>query len=286
MHLRSTANWLRFPPVRFGDDGLEKRMAMRAAARLVGFAALLAAPLACGEGAAAAEGSYMFVPAVDIASCSDIDENMMTLKARYYFFGVNDDENPYRLQPFLQKATWVEAGLQDGPGDTSLFGVEGQYVFPDTMIGARAGLKFGDYSGLDNFQFKVGGIFYIGSERFAAELSLLLWDLDGEGCTVLDIGGRYVMPLEATGGTLEIYGGFRSTDPETGESDSGLVAEVRYFFTKEVFAGVSFATDDSDLFSVSGGYAHASGFQAEIEVGSDDSRYGGDFFRAEVGWRF
>jgi hypothetical protein len=249
----------------------------------------------------AGAGEYSSRALIQLIRYRDLEDNGVLLGYRYYLGPVEDSADAYWLQPFLQKASYVEGGFSSGPLDAGLFSVGGQYVFPETPVGVTAGLGFGDsVDGGDLTHFGAGVVFYVARDNnFAVEGSIerdkwtqtgtttgppphLPYEFDVKS-TIAQIGARFVMPLPVEDWTLELAGGFRSVDV-AGVEETGAVIDVRCFFGKDVFAGLSFSTDTDEI-SISGGYAHESGLEAEVEIGEDDLMYG-DYMRIGVGMRF
>lgn len=262
----------------------------------------LAAPVVAQAGlfAGPAGGSYAWEASVDLVTCIDADDLQFGLMGRYYFEPVDDSVEPYRLQPFLQAASYAEVFLEVGPGNASLLDTRGRYVFPGKPVGVTATLGFGNPAAgedLSRLAASAGGVFYlIADNSLAAEVSIggERWDerrgagpppkpLETVERTVFSAGARYVISLPKTGATLEAYGGFRAVDEEAA-AERGLVLEARYFFNKEVFAGVEYS-GIANRFGVSGGYALKESLELEGEIGTDDE-LGGTFARFGMRMRF
>jgi hypothetical protein len=245
-------------------------------------------------------GSYGWETSVDLVRCIDLKDGIFILTGRYYFEPVDNSEEPYRLQPFLQASSYAELALEFGPGDASLLDARALYVFPETPVGVAATLGFGSPVAGESgslFAASAGGIFYVMADnKLAAEVSIggEQWEIrQGAGpppkplvtinVTTFSVGARYVISVPNTGVPIEVYGGFRSIDVD-GAKESGLAVEARYFFSKDIFAGFEFS-GETDRFSVSGGYAIKGSFELEAELGIDDA-LGGDFVRFGAMMRF
>jgi hypothetical protein len=260
--------------------------------------------VAAAAQAVGAAGSYGSRASVEVLSYSDLDENRIAFGYTHYFTPVEDElDQPYRLQPFLQNPVCVEGVYEDGPYEASALTARGRYAVPGKPLAVTAELGFGDSWGGDGlFRLGAGVVFYVLPEnRLGVEASFTKdkWEEERLGpgpppkpviteeieTSVTTVGARFVTPVPKTDATLEIFGGYRSTEAgDLNLDDDGLALEARYFFNKQVFAGLGFSTD-TDRVSVSGGYAMRERFEAEIELGKDDA-LGGDFFRARVGMRF
>ena len=106
-------------------------------------------------------------------------------------------------------------------------------------------------------------------------------------------GCRFVKVLGGTARTLEAFGGIRAYfDDDSADPDEhvGFVLDVRFFFTRDMFASLSLVTGEYSKTSGTFGYSHDGGLEVELEVGEDESLLpdpiNGDFIRAKVGFRF
>ncbi len=115
--------------------------------------------------------------------------------------------------------------------------------------------------------------------------------------TTLLLGARWVTSIPQWGGLLEVSGGlrmarydFKTNQPlwqgpaNIGDDLIDLAVDARYFFNKQTFAGLKFATG-SRLFGITAGYATDKGYQVELEwVG--EGEIAGGLFRLNLGMRF
>lgn len=217
----------------------------------------------------------------------------ITFSYRYYLLDpVEDTEKPYRLQPFLQRASYAEGSYGGGIGDSTLLAARCRYMIPNVDIGVSGVLGAGASEDARKQGLLGGGmVYYLGDENdFALELDLSRRTeeietgppknpkLETRVTGTFLIGARYIWSFLRNGGMLELGGGVRLG------SKSGIRAEARYFFNKNVFAGGTIGTDTGRL-SVCGGYAAGRRFQGELEIGRDDE-VGGSFLRLQLGLRF
>jgi hypothetical protein len=230
---------------------------------------------------------------IELGNFRDLDENRLRVGYRYYLQGVVDDDDPIVLQPFIQKASYLEAMFQDGPADWSLFELDGTFLIPNTGILATAELGYGEAAkNIGLSFFTPGAVVYLGREDMAIETAIVLGDVDGDAYSVFDLGFRIVTAVGTLPGSFEGYVGYRSftTDVAGVDDDSGVVLDANYHLSKEVFVGLSFVTGDRDKFSVIGGYASSMGLDAVLEIGDDQSELRGgpcgEFLRFKVGYRF
>lgn len=244
--------------------------------------------------AASPRGSFADEVRIQLAAYTDSDKggNQFLVGYRYYFEDIRDEDEPYRLQPFLQRATYAEAAFESGPKDAGLFTVGARYMFLDTPFGAVAAAGFGKTDTDRDRSFgSVGFDFYVVDE-FAVEARMEFGDCAGS-YNRFQVGARLLARVVATGHTIQIYCGYRALSAEGDADTNGVAAEARYFFDKHLFAGFDFTTD-TNLFSVSAGYDAEGGFVAEIEAGTEgrkdkgleDVERRGAYFRITVGLRF
>jgi hypothetical protein len=230
---------------------------------------------------------------IQLTAYPDLDgaTNQYLVGYRYYAEEVYDEDWPYRLQPFLQEATYAEVVLESGPKEAGLFAVGGRYMFPGAPFGAAGTVGLGKMdTGGDRRFANVGFDFYI-IDELAVEARMEFGECGG-GYNRFQGGVRFLAEVVRTGHVMEFYLGYRSLSAEGDEDPSGVVFEGRYFFDKHLFAGLEFTTD-TNRFGVAAGYNTGSGFLAEIEAGSDDKGEGledverrGQFVRIMVGLQF
>ena len=108
--------------------------------------------------------------------------------------------------------------------------------------------------------------------------------------TVFDIGARWVTSLPETGAVLEVCGAIRLANEE-GVAAGGLALKGRYFFNKDIFAGLEYSGEgnvfggEANRFAISGGYAAQGPLDLEVQIGTDDALRG-SFFRFGATVRF
>ncbi len=254
--------------------------------RIATVAALAIAALAP---AAAAESTgfhedYLHEGRIELGAYLDVG-NQVVIGYRRYFGEIVDGERPYKLQPFVQKATYVEDVLQLGPDIAWLYGIGGRYMFPDAPFGALAAAGFGKTDQNDDRSFAdLGFDFYVTNRfpQFVIEARAEFGDATGK-YNRLQAGLRALMAMPNGRHTLELYAGYGSLSTR----GQGMVVEARYFFDKHLFAGLEFAAD-TDSFGMSSGYSTEKGFFAEMEFGivPEGLEGWGDFLRISMGLQF
>lgn len=242
--------------------------------------------------------SYRMMGWVELAQYGDLGDSGITFSYRYYLLDpVEDTDKPYRLQPFLQRASYVDGSYGAGIGDSTLLAGHCRYMIPNVDIGVTGLLGLGaSPAGYGQSAFGGGMVYYFGDENnFALELDLSRRTEERLGggpppkpvvatqTGTFLIGARYIWSFLRTGGMLELDGGYRLGNVD-GAPENGIRAEVRYYFNKNAFAGGTLGTDTGRL-SVCGGYAAGKVFQGEIELGRDGD-VGGSFLRLQIGLRF
>jgi hypothetical protein len=262
---------------------MKKMRRIALAAVLVAAAGASRAELAAdpaGTLAAGLGGSHRQVLSAELTRLFEPEENLFALEYRLYVEELADADEPYLLQPLLGKASWAEIRYDDLLGDASLLTISGRYVFPDTDMGANLGFGYGETGGDESgaMSFFSFGAVYFPADTLTVEGEVKLWDRDGEESQDILVGPRFITPVKETGGTIEAFVAYRST-----EDESGVLAEGRYFFGKGAFLGLGFSTD-TDYFGATAGYAHEDGFQIEVEYGTDDIV--DDYVRLKMGCRF
>ena len=253
-------------------------------------------------------GSYQHVGAIRVGNYPNLGagDSELALLYKYYLSApVLDDDKPYRLQTFFQHSSYIGGTIvADGIGSSSLFLAEGQYFFEEMRL--AVGGKGGGGASIDKHaQGILGGeVTYYFTDAY--DLAL---ELEFSGATaeqeqaggpkprpIIDVvtrtfavGARYVTTLRNLA-MLEIAGGYRQVKTEEKGAPSivrdGIIVDARYYFNKQIFAGVGL-TMEPDRFSISGGYTAMKNFYVEIELGEDtDPAVGGQFLRIEAGMRF
>jgi hypothetical protein len=218
--------------------------------------------------------------------------NQFLVGYRHYFEDVGDGNEPYRLQSFLQKATYADCACRGGPDEAWLVSLAGRYMFPDTPFGAWADFGVGkalvDAEEEEHKDLVFGGL---GFDLYPAdELAVeARFELGTRGYSSVQAGARFLARVTGTGDTIEFYGGYRGLTMEGADDIYDCLAEVRYFFDEHLFAGIEVAAGSGSCsFGLSGGYGHEKGFLAELELGTvkDGPEGWGDFVRISIGVRF
>jgi hypothetical protein len=257
---------------------------------------------------AAVEGLYTSVGTVGFVSYKDLDTSETILSYRHYLpDSVIDNEKPIRLQPFLQRVSYVEGSLTLGSDDSNILMARGRYHLE--QVGMSVGGRLG-YGATPDFlpRGAIGAeaVYYFpGKHILALELELTRDSVEAEGggpaprpivkvnTDTISVGARYVVRLPKPLEFLEIAAGYRHSDTE-GAVVEGIVVEARFFFNKNLFAGADLLTGiskEGHFFTGSGaiglsvGYAARENFHAEFGFGRDDE-LGGEYSRFEVGLRF
>lgn len=255
----------------------------------------------------ALDGSYRHVGAIRVANFPNLGagDSELALLYRYYLPApVLDDDKPYRLQTFFQHSSYVGGTLvPDGIGSSTLLAAEGRYFFEDARLSVGGEGGFG-VSIADETQSLLGGevtYYFTDAYNLALELEFSSGTAGvrkGPGpppkplvevvTKTFGVGVRYVSTLRNLA-MLEIVGGYRQVkteEPGVVRVNDGIIVDARYYFNKQIFAGVGL-TMEPDRFSISGGYSTQKNFYIEIELGEDnDPAVGGQFFRIEAGMRF
>lgn len=218
--------------------------------------------------------------------------NQFAVGYRYYFEEIAGENEPYRLQPFVQKATYTEGAYEGGPDGAWLFDLRLRYMFPGTPFGAWATVGIGkvlvDAEKEEHEDLVYGGLgfdLYLVDE-FAIEAK---FELGSRDYSRVQAGARFLARVIRTGDTIEFYGGYRGLVMEGIDNGYDWIVESRYFFDERLFAGLEFAAGSGSCsFSLSGGYDHEKGFLAELELGTVKEGLDGwgDFLRISMGVRF
>lgn len=214
---------------------------------------------------------------------SDVNSNQPLVGFRYYFDPVIDENQPYALQPFLQKASYAGMAYEDGPLSARLFALEGRYMLPGEWFGATAGVGRGATDDASDRSFGSLGFDLYVVDEFAVEADVEFGDEAGQYNTP-QVGVRFLVDVAGLGHTIEVYAGYRHRWMEARDDTDGGVGEVRYFFDKHAFVGGRFATD-TDLVSAWAGYTFEKGVAAELEAGGEWMARGG-FIRLSVAFQF
>ena len=219
---------------------------------------------------------------------TQVEVSIKDVGYRWYFQEVDGMDDPFELQPFLQKASWGEAAFvwfndDDTPemeGSGLHFGA--RVVIPDKPVGidveyltldADSGGGAGDQDFIS--ELSIGAVVWLNDDcNLAIEAGIAFGELGvATDFTTFDVGARYVMPIEDH--HLEIAGRFKSIDvdaPGTPDFD-GIEIETRFFFNQEIFAGISFSTveqdgtPDTSNWEVSGGYSSPMGLDVAVSIG-------------------
>jgi len=192
----------------------------------------------------AAQGDYSFEATLAFSDASSEDSggddaipsDHWTLGFTWYPAGVADDESPYALQPYMQRAAYVRAGLgtgsrEFGPGnwDWDANSVEfGVALFDDeTGLGLRVDSRHESVNSTDDTNWPVSfdhleaALVWQDEHGFAAELTLVRESKDDivdqtTGLTLpmfiefgyrgVRLGARKVFALGGPGGVLDVSG--------------------------------------------------------------------------------
>ena len=257
-------------------------------------------------GTAEAQDSYQSDASVvwsksDVSSTNEM--TMLQLSYRWYFEEVNGMEGPIKLQPFLQRASWVEGGFGTGDDDAGSDGdgivIGARYVIPNSPVGVDVTYESFDANDADLLNdLRLGAVVWLNDDNNLAieagfafgEVSVLTSDF-----TVFDVGARYVMPIDDH--HLEIAGRYRSVSVDVpGNDEDGIEVETRFFFNNQAYAGLSFSTldEEEDVWMLSYGYSFPFGLDVGVSFGEGEAigrkypEVGGKdpAFGLEVNYRF
>ena len=250
----------------------------------------------------AIEGLYTSVGTVGFVNYKDLGTSETILSYRHYLpDSVIDDGKPVRLQPFLQRASYLEGSLALGSDDSNLLLAGGRYHLEQVglLVGGRLGYGATPVY-LPRWAVGAEAVYYFpGKHILALELELSRDTIEEEGggpaprpivkvdTDTVAVGARYVVPARKPLEFMEIVAGYRHSDTE-GAVVEGIVVEARFFFSKYLFAGANVMVglaDNSSAIGASVGYAARENFHAEFGFGRDDE-VGGEYSRFEVGLRF
>ncbi len=186
----------------------------------------------------------------------------------------------------VARETGVDKRFADEGGHFGIGGGVVYYLTADNDLALEGSLTFETTKGhLDDARFRNPG----GPGWITGPVD---WTI---GRSILRLGARWVTPIERWGGLLELSGGLHMLrydltsepagwQPAIGEDVIDLAVDARYFFNKQLFAGLKFATG-SRLFGITAGYAMDKGYQAEMEWVNEEELAGG-LFRLKLGMRF